>query len=69
MNFFSHIHNQINTEFNNEQAVIQSNLNAQDDVKIYLKAKIKEVNIEIENLHEFCKTCKVKKKKKKKKKR
>jgi len=68
-NFFTQIHNEINLEFNNHQAVIQSNIRNKEDIEAYLKTQIAEVNKEIIALSEFCMTCKTQKKKKKRRKK
>jgi len=69
VNFYNQIHDQINREYSDRQAVIQSELRSRDSIDVYLVKEIEKVNIEIEALHEYCKTCKPKKKKKQKKKK
>ena len=68
VNFFNEVHAEINSEFTSHQAVIQSELRTHEDTVGYLNSEIEKVNLEIEALAEFCKSCKPKKKKKKKKK-
>lgn len=69
INFYNDIHDQINSEYSNRQAVIQSELQSKENVEEYLNHELKTVNLEIEELAEFCKKCKPKKKKKKRKKK
>lgn len=62
VNFFDEIHKQIYSEYTSRVSVIQSNIRSQDDTILYLETEIKQVNFEIDELSEFCKTCKPKKK-------
>lgn len=65
-NFFAAIHDEIALALNNERLVIHNKVSRLEDPIEYLQAKMNEVNLGINELHEFCKTCKPSKKKKKK---
>lgn len=69
VDFYTNIHNQINQEFADHQAVIQSQLRSTDNIEEFVNSEIEAVNTAIGELTEYCKSCKPKKKKKKKKKK
>ncbi len=66
IDFFCSLHNENNKEYTTEHAEIHSELRTVDNAEEYLHQKILEINSKIEDLSEFCKTCKPKKKKKRK---
>lgn len=65
-NFFVTIHDKIAAELNTERVTIINKFQSLEDPTEFLLEKSKEVNSEIDALHEFCKACRPKKKKKKK---
>lgn len=64
VNFFSHLHNEINNEYIARNAEIRSRLKTTDNLSDYLVEDNDRINAEIQELGEFCKTCKPQKKKK-----